>query len=59
MINRPIRIGSLNTRSIFKESHHPTQKEFISFLRHQSLHIDILCLQEVSSFYLQSHLTDQ
>ena len=55
---RPLRIGSLNARSIFKESHPQTQKEFIAFLKSRSLNVDILCIQETSSFHSQAHLTE-
>ena len=58
MNNKIIRIGSLNTRSIFKESSHTTQKEFIHYLSDKSLQFDILCLQEVSSFHMQDNLSE-
>lgn len=56
--NNQCKIGSLNVRSIFKESKQSTRKEFGSFLRSKSLGLGILCLQEVSKFNLQDHLTD-
>ncbi|KAG2194762.1 hypothetical protein INT47_012064 [Mucor saturninus] len=52
-----LRLGSLNARSILKSTSPQIQKEFISFLRNRSLSLDVLCLQEVSSFH-QTHLTD-
>ena len=57
MIIKPMRIASLNARSIFKDANRPMQKEYLSYLRSHSLHLDILCLQEVSSFHTQDHLT--
>lgn len=57
MISRPLRIGSLNARSIFKESHHTTRSEFISHLKSSSLALDILCLQETSTLSRQDHIT--
>lgn len=57
MINRPLRIGSLNARSIFKESHHSTQRAFISSLRSRSFQLDVLCLQETSTLSHHPHLT--
>ena len=53
-----LKIGSLNTRSLFMQSNPTTFKEFSSYLRSQSLHLDILCLQEVSQFRSQSTLTE-
>ena len=57
MLGKPLRLGSLNARSIFKSTSPQIQKEFISFLRNRSLSLDVLCIQEVSSFH-QAHLTD-
>ncbi|KAG2191895.1 hypothetical protein INT47_005342, partial [Mucor saturninus] len=56
-LGKPLRLGSLNARSIFKSTSPQIQKEFISFLRNRSLSLDVLCIQEVSSFH-QAHLTD-
>ncbi|KAK4511675.1 uncharacterized protein ATC70_008591 [Mucor velutinosus] len=53
-----IKIGSLNTRSLFMQSNPTNFKEFSSYLRSSSLHLDILCLQEVSHFRSQSTLTE-
>lgn len=59
MLSKPLRMGTLNARSIFKVSHPNLQKEFCSFLRNRSLlSLDILCLQEVSCFQQQDHLSD-
>ncbi|CAO3611948.1 unnamed protein product [Mucor hiemalis] len=58
MIGQNIRIGSLNARSMFKVSYKITQREFASYLRAQSLGLDILCLQEVSHFHSQVSLSD-
>lgn len=57
MIINPTRIASLNARSIFKDANKSMQKQFISYLRSQSLQLDILCLQEVSAFNTQDHLS--
>lgn len=59
MINKPLRIASLNARSIFKESNKTIQRLYLSYLRSSSLNIDILCLQEVSAFHTQSHLNNE
>ena len=53
-----LKIGSLNTRSLFMQSNSTTFKEFSSYLRSSSLQLDILCLQEVSHFRSQSTLTE-
>ena len=53
-----LKIGSLNTRSLFMESNPTTFKEFSSYLRSKSLQLDILCLQEVSHFRSQPTLTE-
>ena len=53
-----LRIASLNARSVFKEADIPLQKFFTRYLHSRSLHIDILCLQEVFTFRSQDHLTD-
>ncbi|CAO3691974.1 unnamed protein product [Rhizopus stolonifer] len=58
MINNPLRIGSLNARRIFKESQPQQQKEPISFIKSCLLKLDILCIQETSSFHRQAHLTE-
>lgn len=58
MNNRLILIASLNARSIFKDANKHNQRLFLNYLRFSSLRIDILCLQEVSAFHSQSHLTD-
>ena len=57
MIIKPIRIASLNARSIFKDANKQLQKQYVSYLRSSSLKLDILCLQEVSSFHTQEHLS--
>lgn len=57
MISKPMRIGSLNARSIFKESNTSTRRSFIHFLKSSSLDLDILCLQETSTLTRHSHLT--
>ena len=57
MIIKPIRIASLNARSIFKDANKQLQKQYVSYLRSHSLKLDILCLQEVSSFTAQDHLS--
>ena len=57
MILRPLRIGSLNARSIFKESNHTTRTEFLSHLKSSSLSLDILCIQETSTLSRQDHIT--
>lgn len=57
MITQPLRIGSLNARSIFKEFHHSTQRAFISSLRSRSFQLDVLCLQETSTLSHHPHLT--
>ena len=57
MIIKPTRIASLNARSIFKDANKNIQKQFISYLRSPSLKLDILCLQEVSAFNTQDHLS--
>ncbi|KAG2233294.1 hypothetical protein INT48_001606 [Thamnidium elegans] len=59
MNNKPLRIASLNARRIFKESNKTIQRLYLSYLRSLSLHIDILCLQEVSAFHTQSHLNEE
>lgn len=59
MNNKPIRIASLNTRSIFKDANKTNQRLFLSHLRSFSFHIDILCLQEVSAFHTQTRLTEE
>jgi endonuclease/exonuclease/phosphatase family metal-dependent hydrolase len=53
-----LRIASLNTRSIFKAHNTKTQKEFITHICAREPLIDILCLQEISAFYMQEHLTE-
>ena len=58
MILKPLRIGSLNARSIFKESSHSTRNAFISYLKSSSLNLDILCLQETSTLSRHAHLTE-
>lgn len=58
MINRPIRIGSLNARSIFKEHTPTTQRSFIYDLR-TSHDLDILCLQETATNSSHSHITEE
>lgn len=58
MIHRPLRIGSLNARSIFKESNSITRNTFISHLKSTSLGLDILCLQETSTLSRHNHITD-
>ena len=57
MSNKTIRTASLNSRSSFKEADKSMQKTFIHHLRLRSLNIDILCLQEVSAFLTQTHLS--
>ena len=57
MLGQHIRIGTLNTRSIFKASYKTKRKEFSSFLR-TFTGVDILCLQEVSHFHSQVSLSD-
>ena len=57
MIIKPIRIASLNARSIFKDANKQLQKQYVSYLRSHSLQLDVLCLQEVSSFTAQDHLS--
>jgi endonuclease/exonuclease/phosphatase family metal-dependent hydrolase len=59
MINRHTRIASLNARSIFKDADKNTQRLFLSYLKSSSLSLDLLCIQEVSSFHRQDHLTDE
>lgn len=59
MSNRPLRIASLNARSIFKDADRNTQRLFLSYLKSSSLSLDILCLQEVSAFHRQDHLTQE
>lgn len=53
-----VKIGCLNSRSLFMQSNPSTFKEFSSYLRSKSLQLDILCLQEVSQFRSQSTLTE-
>jgi exonuclease III len=59
MINKHIRIATLNARSVFKVDTTPRQKEFASYLSSPSLNIDILCIQELTAFHQQSRLTDE
>ncbi|CAO3694672.1 unnamed protein product [Rhizopus stolonifer] len=40
------------------ESQPQQQKEFLSFIKSRLLHLDILCIQETSSFHHQDHLTE-
>ncbi|RVS88944.1 endonuclease/exonuclease/phosphatase family protein, partial [Klebsiella pneumoniae] len=58
MLGNYIRVGSLNARSMFKDSYKTKQREFASFLRAHSTGIDVLCLQEVSHFRSQTTLTE-
>ncbi|KAI8095519.1 hypothetical protein BDF21DRAFT_393840 [Thamnidium elegans] len=58
MLNKPLRMGALNARRIFKASHPNIQKEFCSFLPNHLLSLDILCLQEVSCFQQHDHLSE-
>lgn len=55
-----INIATLNARSVFKLKSIKTQKEFARFLR-TDIHpkIDILCLQELSHYRKQTHLSLQ
>ncbi|KAI9349962.1 hypothetical protein BD770DRAFT_446075 [Pilaira anomala] len=46
-------------KNIFKVANKTNQRLFLSFLRSSSLHIDILCLQEVSAFHSQHSLTEE
>lgn len=59
MINRPLRIASLNARSIFKGANLSVQKEFASYLSSPTLNFDILCIQELTAYHRQSSLTPQ
>jgi endonuclease/exonuclease/phosphatase family metal-dependent hydrolase len=52
-------MASLNARSIFKDADKNTQRLFLSYLKSSSLSLDILCLQEVSAFHRQDHLTQE
>ncbi|KAI8091648.1 hypothetical protein BDF21DRAFT_395363 [Thamnidium elegans] len=56
--SHPHKIASLNARSILKESNKNIRRLYLSYLRLSSLHIDILCLKEVSAFHTQSHLDE-
>ncbi|KAG1049516.1 hypothetical protein G6F43_008161 [Rhizopus delemar] len=51
-------VNSSALRDIFKEADKPIQKSSTHYFCSRSLHIDILCLQEVSSSRSQDHLTD-
>lgn len=59
MSNRLTRIASLNARSIFKDADKNIQRLFLSYLKSSSLSLDVLCLQEVSAFHGQDHLTEE
>lgn len=59
MKKQHIRIGSLNARSIFKGQKKTTQKQYITYLKSREIDLDIICLQELSSYYSQKHLTEE
>ena len=61
MNKSPLRIGTLNVRSIFKDAHPQLRQHFLTHLKSRSLHLDILCIQDVlpsqAAAFTDSHLS--